>query len=64
MAKTLNFMFALILFISLFLVSKNVAIDIFVCQTDADCPKSELSMYTWKCIDNECNLFKVMQQMV
>ncbi|AES98048.1 putative Late nodulin [Medicago truncatula] len=64
MAKTLNFVCAMILFISLFLVSKNVALYIIECKTDADCPISKLNMYNWRCIKSSCHLYKVIQFMV
>ncbi|AES98041.1 Nodule Cysteine-Rich (NCR) secreted peptide [Medicago truncatula] len=57
MAKTFEFVYAMIIFILLFLVENNFAAYIIECQTDDDCPKSQLEMFAWKCVKNGCHLF-------
>lgn len=58
MAKTFEFVYAMIIFILLFLVEKNVVAYLkFECKTDDDCQKSQLKTYVWKCVKNECYFF-------
>ncbi|AES97973.1 putative Late nodulin [Medicago truncatula] len=53
MDKTLKYMYTLISFISLFFIAKNDAVYI-KCKTDADCPKSESTIFAMKCNNYRC----------
>nr|QQO74619.1 nodule-specific cysteine-rich peptide G03 [Pisum sativum] len=61
MAKTFNFVYALILFLFLFLIAKNIEAN-NECTTDFDCPKSIVCMlpYKWKCVGSYCEFVKVV----
>ncbi|CAL5192249.1 unnamed protein product [Lathyrus oleraceus] len=51
MAKTLNFVCIMILFLSIFLLSKEAG----ACETLKDCPESSHKHdFMFKCINNEC----------
>nr|ABN08811.1 Late nodulin [Medicago truncatula] len=53
MAKTLKFVYVMILFTSLFLFAKNV-VGYINCKTDDDCPKLESRMVVLKCTNSRC----------
>ncbi|RHN70401.1 putative Late nodulin [Medicago truncatula] len=51
MTKTLKFFYAMILFLSLFLVAKEIE----GCEDDSDCPQIfNFHPFICKCINNEC----------
>ncbi|AES97921.2 Nodule Cysteine-Rich (NCR) secreted peptide [Medicago truncatula] len=58
MTTTLKFVYAIILFISLFLHALNAAENI-ECEVDADCPKSQVNSFVIKCIKNLCLYTKI-----
>ncbi|KEH40931.1 Nodule Cysteine-Rich (NCR) secreted peptide [Medicago truncatula] len=70
MAKTLKFVYVIVLFLSLFLATKNidgrrVSYNSFfralpVCQTAADCPEGTRGR-TYKCINNKCRYPKLLK---
>ncbi|CAJ2652609.1 unnamed protein product [Trifolium pratense] len=51
MTKTLKLIYAMILFMSLFLFAMKSPIK---CEEDADCPKSENLIYGYKCVNFIC----------
>ncbi|AES68775.1 Nodule Cysteine-Rich (NCR) secreted peptide [Medicago truncatula] len=53
MSKTIKFLYAITLFLFLFLIEKNngVLID---CKHVRDCPKGIWRSCRYKCIDNKC----------
>nr|P25225.1 RecName: Full=Nodulin-3; Short=N-3; Flags: Precursor [Pisum sativum]AAB23537.1 ENOD3 [Pisum sativum]QQO74643.1 nodule-specific cysteine-rich peptide G27 [Pisum sativum] len=67
MAKILKFVFAIILFFSLFLLSME-AEPLLPCETDGDCPLKPIIETTpmislhYMCIDKECVLFREVLQ--
>ncbi|CAL5190622.1 unnamed protein product [Lathyrus oleraceus] len=54
MAKILKFIYAMILFLFLFLVAMEVGGEQDGCVTDADCPRYWEELYVPKCIDHKC----------
>ncbi|CAL5201172.1 unnamed protein product [Lathyrus oleraceus] len=59
MAKVLKFIYTMILFLSIFLLSKEVRAMI-KCETDKDCPDiSNMEVMIFKCINNLCEVVKV-----
>ncbi|RHN54600.1 putative Late nodulin [Medicago truncatula] len=54
MNKTLKFVYVLILFISLSIVSKSVAQYNIGCKTDDDCQKYYTKMFGMKCFKSWC----------
>ncbi|KEH33005.1 Nodule Cysteine-Rich (NCR) secreted peptide [Medicago truncatula] len=59
MAKTLKFVYVIVLFLSLFLAAKNIDA-LPVCQTAADCPEGTRGR-TYKCINNKCRYPKLLK---
>nr|AFK36575.1 unknown [Medicago truncatula] len=68
MAKTLKFVYVIVLFLSLFLAAKNIDgrvsynsfIALPVCQTAADCPEGTRGR-TYKCTNNKCRYPKLLK---
>nr|CAB96474.1 late nodulin [Vicia faba] len=64
MTKSLKLCYAIVLFISLFLIVKkidgepNLMTGYIKCKVDEDCP-TLLVMSAYKCIDNLCKLFRL-----
>ncbi|RHN56054.1 putative Late nodulin [Medicago truncatula] len=58
MYKIIKFVYAMIILNSLFLFAMNVA-EYITCETDADCPKSPLTGFGWKCIKRRCVYFDI-----
>ncbi|AES98755.1 putative Late nodulin [Medicago truncatula] len=54
MTETLKFFYAMILFLSLFLITTNVGGSYYGCETDADCPRSMNKDFYLKCVDKKC----------
>nr|QQO74617.1 nodule-specific cysteine-rich peptide G01 [Pisum sativum] len=55
MDKTYMCVYAILLFISLFVIAKNV--DALQCETDADCPQiPNLHPIVYRCLNNNCIL--------
>ncbi|KEH42094.1 putative Late nodulin [Medicago truncatula] len=55
MDKTIKFVYAMILFISMFLAARNV--DAYLkCKTVHDCPKSQV---VYRCVGNYCRAVKI-----
>ncbi|RHN51344.1 putative Late nodulin [Medicago truncatula] len=69
MAKTLKFVYGLVLFLYLFLIEKGVDGKTFLmaeyikCDTDADCP-IVIHHSFYKCIDNLCKRFRRQKHLV
>jgi len=63
MAKTLKFIYGLVLFLYLFLIGKEIdgktflMADYIQCDIDDDCPKMVHHIF-YKCIDNTCKQFR------
>ncbi|AES77508.1 putative Late nodulin [Medicago truncatula] len=55
MPKSLKFVYTMILFIFLFLITKNVDA-LHDCEYDDDCPKST-SKRTYRCINKKCRSY-------
>ncbi|CAJ2648500.1 unnamed protein product [Trifolium pratense] len=55
MVQTIKFVYVVLLFISLLLVTNALK-----CDTDDDCPKSNTPSvpYTWRCYKNTCQFLK------
>ncbi|KEH28040.1 putative Late nodulin [Medicago truncatula] len=51
MTKTYKFVYAMILFLYIFQIARNVDAN-FECKSTNDCPKSVLRV--WRCINNYC----------
>ncbi|AES98847.1 putative Late nodulin [Medicago truncatula] len=63
MSGVLKFVYAIILFLFLFLVAREVGgLETIECETDGDCPRSMIKMwnknYRHKCIDGKCEWIK------
>ncbi|CAL5202788.1 unnamed protein product [Lathyrus oleraceus] len=58
MTKPLKFVNAIILFISLFLLSKKTCEAVVRCEKDEDCPISGFEPLIFKCINNLCEAVK------
>ncbi|AES98756.1 putative Late nodulin [Medicago truncatula] len=52
--KTLKFVYAMILFLSFFLIASEVGGSHFGCETDADCPRSTDKNFFLRCINKKC----------
>ncbi|KEH30135.1 putative Late nodulin [Medicago truncatula] len=52
MAKTLKFVYAMIIFLSLFLMATNIDSALIECQIDDDCPPIKFAKYL--CINYKC----------
>ncbi|AES97768.1 Nodule Cysteine-Rich (NCR) secreted peptide [Medicago truncatula] len=64
MAKTIKFVYTMILFLSLFIVAKEVHA-YPGCETDAECPKIyELYPLIYKCENKFCILSQVLPYIV
>ncbi|RHN56570.1 putative Late nodulin [Medicago truncatula] len=63
MVEILEFVYAMILFLPLFLVITEVdGVDIY-CETDADCPQITDWFYVVKCVDHKCELTKKLRRL-
>ncbi|AES95489.1 Nodule Cysteine-Rich (NCR) secreted peptide [Medicago truncatula] len=65
MTKTLGIVYAIILFISLFLVLQNTEFEDYYyieCQRDFDCPQLNSEIFAFKCIEKLCKLEFIYQQ--
>ncbi|CAL5201160.1 unnamed protein product [Lathyrus oleraceus] len=58
MIKPLKFVYGIILFISLFLLSKEACGAAVKCEKDEDCPISGFEPLIFKCINHLCEAVK------
>ncbi|AES97757.1 Nodule Cysteine-Rich (NCR) secreted peptide [Medicago truncatula] len=56
MTKIIKFVYALVLFLSLFIVSQAAQNDWMKCKTDDECPKVSNPPLYFKCIDRGCRI--------
>ncbi|CAJ2667024.1 unnamed protein product [Trifolium pratense] len=54
MAKTLKFVYAIILFLFLFFVATEAGTELVECEKDSDCPISWHEFFHNKCYLNKC----------
>nr|QQO74618.1 nodule-specific cysteine-rich peptide G02 [Pisum sativum] len=59
MVKTIKFVYALILFLFIIFIAKNVDA-LQDCKVDADCPQNSWTRI-YRCIENKCRYTRVMK---
>ncbi|AES97617.1 Nodule Cysteine-Rich (NCR) secreted peptide [Medicago truncatula] len=55
MSQILTFVYAMILFISIFLVAAEVDWIYHLCDTDTDCPEHWSKFFIYKCVNHVCD---------